>query len=285
MIYGAVTRRQRILAYLADHPDLTAGEIARALGLYPPLNPLLRSMEAKAQITATKVWWPQQGRQVNVWRIAPGGTVPPQLASEVAAHRRELGRLNQQRGRGRARGLVIPPGGAVPDLRVPSGGFTLPRGAACAGADPDLFFPEPGQDDTGARAICARCPIRRECGRPGYRDRPAIRHLGRNQLRSNRSSQTGESIMTKPEAEARPGELPGPARLARPRLSPEIEPGPRVPTTADLDAATDATAAAIADPAVTRADVERLAEAEAALYAACPDDVVAEYEAEREAEL
>ena len=159
----AFTRRERILAHLADHPDLTAGELARALGLNPPLNPLLRNMEAKAQTTATKVWWPQQGRQVNVWRIAPPGTAPPQLASEVAAHRRKLARLNQQRGRARARGLAIPPGGAVPDLRVPAGGFTLPPSAACRGADPDLFFPEPGQDDTGARAICARCPICREC--------------------------------------------------------------------------------------------------------------------------
>jgi hypothetical protein len=87
------------------------------------------------------------------------------------------------------------------------------------------------------------------------------------------------------EAEAEPGELPGQLALPWPRLSPEIEPGPRVPTTADLDAATAATAAAIADPAATLADVEHLAEAEAALYSACPDDLVAEYEAEREASL
>jgi hypothetical protein len=159
----ASTRRERILAHLAAHPDLAAGELARALGLNPPLNPLLRNMEAKAQITASQVWWPQQGRQVNVWRVAPPGTVPPQLASEVAAHRRELARQGQRRQRARARGLVIPTGAQVPDLRVPSDGFTLPRGAACADADPETFFPDPGQDDTQARAICARCPIRREC--------------------------------------------------------------------------------------------------------------------------
>jgi Transcription factor WhiB len=159
----ASTRRERILAHLAAHPDLAAGELARALGLNPPLNPLLRNMEAKAQITASQVWWPQQGRQVNVWRVAPPGTVPPQLASEVAAHRRELARLGQRRQRARTRGLVVPRGAEVPDLRALSDGFTLPPGAACAGTDPDLFFPDPGQDDTGARAICARCPIRREC--------------------------------------------------------------------------------------------------------------------------
>jgi hypothetical protein len=85
--------------------------------------------------------------------------------------------------------------------------------------------------------------------------------------------------MTTPEADAGPEQLPGQLTLPWPRLSPEIEPGPRVPTTADLDAATDATAAAIADPAATLADVEH------PLYSACPDDLVAEYEAEREAEL
>ena len=164
MTYLPVTRCERVLAHLAAHPDLTAGEIACALGLKPPLNPLLRRMEAAAQIvTAAKVWAPQQGRQVNAWRVAPPGTVPPQPASEVAAHRRELARQSQRRQRARARGLVIPRGAEVPDLRAPSDGFTLRTGAACAGADPEMFFPEPGQDDTGARAICARCPIRREC--------------------------------------------------------------------------------------------------------------------------
>jgi Transcription factor WhiB len=164
MTYLPVTRRERVLAHLAAHPDLTAGEIACALGLKPPLNPLLRRMEAKGQIvTAAKVWAAQQGRQVNAWRVAPPGTVPPQLASEVAAHRRELARQAQRRQRARARGLVIPRGAQAPDLRARSDGFILPSGAACAGADPELFFPEPGQGDTGALAICARCPIRRDC--------------------------------------------------------------------------------------------------------------------------
>jgi WhiB family redox-sensing transcriptional regulator len=158
-----MTRRERILAHLAGHPDLTAGEIARGLGLKPPLNPLLRDMEAKAQITAVKVWWPQQGRRINVWRTALPGMVAPRLASEMTARRRELGRLSRNRARARARGLNIPPGGAVPDLRVPAGGFVLPPGAACRGADPELFFPGPGQSEAAARAICAACPIRPEC--------------------------------------------------------------------------------------------------------------------------
>jgi hypothetical protein len=37
--------------------------------------------------------------------------------------------------------------------------------AACAGADPGLFFPEPGDTVTEAvaSAICAGCPARAEC--------------------------------------------------------------------------------------------------------------------------
>ena len=58
-----------------------------------------------------------------------------------------------------------------------------------------------------------------------------------------------------------------------------------LPDRADLEAATAATAAAIADPSASLADVERAAELEQAVYLACPDDVVAEYEAETEAEL
>jgi len=66
-------------------------------------------------------------------------------------------------------------------------------------------------------------------------------------------------------------ELPGQLALPGLQPSPEAGAGPQLPTPADLDAATAATAAAIADRTATRADIERLAEAEAATYAACPD--------------
>ena len=39
----------------------------------------------------------------------------------------------------------------------------LPGGPACAGADPDLFFPLPGESADPAKAICAGCAIRAEC--------------------------------------------------------------------------------------------------------------------------
>ena len=36
--------------------------------------------------------------------------------------------------------------------------------AACAGADPDVFFPGKGNDAAGAaKRICAGCPVRVEC--------------------------------------------------------------------------------------------------------------------------
>jgi hypothetical protein len=56
-----------------------------------------------------------------------------------------------------------------------------------------------------------------------------------------------------------------------------------LPTRADLDAATARTAAAIANPDASLADVERLAEAEEKLYLACPDWPSAEADAEMEA--
>lgn len=35
--------------------------------------------------------------------------------------------------------------------------------AACAGTSPSLFFPERGQSNTKAKAICAGCPVREPC--------------------------------------------------------------------------------------------------------------------------
>lgn len=35
--------------------------------------------------------------------------------------------------------------------------------AACAGTDPDLFFPERGSISRAARAVCRACPVKAEC--------------------------------------------------------------------------------------------------------------------------
>ncbi len=34
---------------------------------------------------------------------------------------------------------------------------------ACAGVDPELFFPGQGEDASAAKAVCQTCPIRTEC--------------------------------------------------------------------------------------------------------------------------
>ena len=58
-----------------------------------------------------------------------------------------------------------------------------------------------------------------------------------------------------------------------------------LPTRADLDAATAATAAAIADPSASLADVERAAELEEATHAAYLQRPEADAELQLEAEL
>ena len=35
--------------------------------------------------------------------------------------------------------------------------------ALCAQDDPELFFPEKGKRSRAARAVCADCPVRKEC--------------------------------------------------------------------------------------------------------------------------
>jgi WhiB family transcriptional regulator, redox-sensing transcriptional regulator len=68
-----------------------------------------------------------------------------------------------------ARRVPIP--NRYPDIKLPEPPeFTMPpavlKYAACAGEDPDLFFPDgpPASQNTAhAKAVCARCPVRDEC--------------------------------------------------------------------------------------------------------------------------
>ena len=69
MTAARVTKRARILAYLEEHPGRTAYEICVALDARRPngtvagsVFQLLRDMERKAQVVASKEFRPQQGR-------------------------------------------------------------------------------------------------------------------------------------------------------------------------------------------------------------------------------
>src|SRR5450755_1084739 len=157
-----VTRRARILAYLEKYPGRTAYEIGVALEARRPngsvagsVFQLLRDMERRAQVVATKEFRPQQGRPANLWHLAPPGTPPgpgaiPPSPGDVARHRAR-NRLNQRRSRAQRRGPAV------------SAFRGLPDGPACRGADPDLFFPLLGESADPAKAICAACAVQAEC--------------------------------------------------------------------------------------------------------------------------
>ena len=150
------TQRTAILAHLATVPELTAGELARVIGAGRSVGDVLRAMQYRAEVVSRAEWRAEQGRQVHLWRLAPPGTVPPPRPPEppgVAARRRARDTAAQQARRARRRAVVPQPAaGSLP-------------GAACKGADPRLFFPEPGDAaaEAEAKAICAGCPVRREC--------------------------------------------------------------------------------------------------------------------------
>ena len=164
MTAARVTRRARILAYLEMHPGRTAYEIGVALDAQRSngtctgsMFRLLRDMERKAQVAATQEFRPQQGRPVNLWHLAPAGTPPPPASppsSGDAERYRARNRIYQRRSRARRHSPAVP---------VASVAGGLPDGPACAGADPDLFFPLPGESADPAKAICAACPVRAEC--------------------------------------------------------------------------------------------------------------------------
>jgi hypothetical protein len=151
----ALTRRAAILEHLGQDParGLTCCELARVTGSTSgSLVKLLQSMEQHAQIVAVPEWRPHAGRTVSLWRIAPPGTVPPPPRPVPPGRRRhntEHQRARRARLRERQHPSPLPPG--------------LPPGAACAGENPELFFPATPEDEAKAMAICAACPIRGEC--------------------------------------------------------------------------------------------------------------------------
>jgi len=155
-------RQAVVLAHLEEHPGLTAGELARALGLSTEPYQLLGRLKSKARVVAVAAWEPSQGRQVSRWHPAPPGTAPPPAPPSDPAEirrRRERDRVSQRARRARAR-VTVGAALAAPDL----------PGAACQNADPGLFFP--AEDEAAAArygrqakaiAVCAGCPVRARC--------------------------------------------------------------------------------------------------------------------------
>jgi WhiB family redox-sensing transcriptional regulator len=161
---GLGPRQAAILAHLEEHPGLTANELARAFGLRASVAQQLAALEQRALVAGDLVWNPDQGRQVTRWRVAPPGTVPPPRPAPdpaVASRRRERETAAQRARRARRN----PP--RRPDL---SAALSALAGAACKGADLDLFFGPDAefvtarqQREAQAKAICATCPVRPDC--------------------------------------------------------------------------------------------------------------------------
>jgi WhiB family transcriptional regulator, redox-sensing transcriptional regulator len=157
-------RQAAVIAYLAEHPGLTATELARTFGLRASLYKQLGRLEQRALVVGVPVWNPDQGRQVMRWSVAPAGTVPaPRPAPDPAAvsRRRERDTAAQRARRARRN----PPRTAHRTAPPPA-----LHGAACKGADPDLFFGPAAEWVTErdvrvakAKAVCAACPVRPEC--------------------------------------------------------------------------------------------------------------------------
>ncbi len=60
-------------------------------------------------------------------------------------------------------GAIIPLRAQALPAEVPPAMGDWVLGAACAVADPEIFFPATGKTDVKAKAVCARCRVRRDC--------------------------------------------------------------------------------------------------------------------------
>ena len=158
---GLGSRQAAAVAHLAEHPGLTAGELARAFGLSSLYKQLAR-LEGLGRVVSVPAWNPGQGREVARWYVAPPAAVPPPVPPadpDQVRLRRERDAAAQRARRARLRGPVSP------------ARFTSLSAAACRTADPDLFFPPDYYEDPPARrrrerqaqAFCAGCPARRRC--------------------------------------------------------------------------------------------------------------------------
>jgi WhiB family transcriptional regulator, redox-sensing transcriptional regulator len=167
-----MTRRQRVLAHLAEHPELTTHEIAKALdgGRGGQYLRLLTDMQRKGQLLRVDV--ERDDRKVTGWSVAPPGTKPVLIADPDRELKRARDRAYKRRQRARAKG-EDPETAATRQpwrrLNLPVAAFP-DRGnwrlhAACLGENPDLFFSFDPADITKAQRICDGCPVKLPCHR------------------------------------------------------------------------------------------------------------------------
>jgi WhiB family transcriptional regulator, redox-sensing transcriptional regulator len=161
-----MTRREMILDHLRDHPEETSGEIGLGIGVKGgTLRALLADMRNKGELVSGVRWAPYMGREVSTWSIAPPGTKPIAVVvpDRERQRRRERDRAAKRRSRAKsgqaakrqtkAGPLLLPGSAPIPDL----------RGAACKGADTNLFFSSVPADIEAALAMCTVCPVRMRC--------------------------------------------------------------------------------------------------------------------------
>lgn len=123
------------------------------------------------QFPSIQELWAAQGRPIEADAAGTRGqAMSRQAGTEQIRRRRERDRVNRARARARERGEdpgEIP--SAVPALRrvilpvsrAPRTGWQ--RRAACKGEPPRWFDAETDADAAKALAVCAGCPVRREC--------------------------------------------------------------------------------------------------------------------------
>jgi WhiB family redox-sensing transcriptional regulator len=146
--------RHRALAWLQDNPGSSATDVTRALGLSlrSARTSALDAMVYAGLVTVTAEKRDTRPAPVRVYSVAPPGHVPPPRPEPSPALR--AARAAQ---RAASRAKTRP---AAPDPEpLPSGA------AACAGEDPEMFFPGflAAPDVRKAKAVCARCPARAGC--------------------------------------------------------------------------------------------------------------------------
>jgi WhiB family transcriptional regulator, redox-sensing transcriptional regulator len=165
-----MTRRERVLAHLAEHPGLSTHEIASALGggRGGDYHRLLTDMQRKGELLLDRQPRPSRGL-AKVWFAAPPGTSPVHIPDPDKENKRRRDREYKRRQRALARGEN--PAEAV--TRQPWRRLNLPVAAAdlgdwraragCRNADPDLFFSSEPAAIAQAQQVCAGCPVRRQC--------------------------------------------------------------------------------------------------------------------------